>query len=133
MKQLQPYLIFTGNCREAMEFYRDCLNGEMTLMDTLADSPMDVPEEAAHLIFNSEMRAEGISIRASDNLPSNETIFGSNFSLFTQFSDKEEMSDAYDKLSVGGEVMMPLADTPSGGSFGMFADKYGIQWMLVFE
>lgn len=133
MKQLYPYLIFTGNCREAMEFYRDCLDGEITLMQPFSEAPMDVPGEAKHLIFNSEMLAGDICIKASDNMPTNETISGNNFSMFTHFSEQAEMLTAFTKLSSDGNVMMPVGDTPTGGKFGMLADKYGVQWMLVSE
>lgn len=130
MKSVHPYLIFTGQCREAMEFYCDCLGGEITFMHTLADAPFDAPDEAKHLIFHSEMRAGDIVIKASDNMPTNETVVGSNVFMFTQIADQEEMLNAFAKLSDGGNIINPLGDTPNGGKFGTFCDKFGVQWMV---
>jgi PhnB protein len=133
MKQMNPYLIFNGNCKEAMTFYKKCLEGEIKSMQTFEDAPMEFPEEARHLIFDSELRAENIIIKASDSLPDNPMVIGKNFSLFVIFSDRKEIENVYNKLLEGGKINMLLEDTPSGGKFGMVADKFGIQWMLVLN
>ena len=128
MNPLIPYLIFTGECREALQFYCEILGGEVTLMHSMADSPIPVPEAHGHLIFNAEMRAGDLVIKASDNLPGNETITGSNFSLFCNFSDAEKQVSVFNQLLDGGRVMFPLEN-----GFGMLKDRYGIQWMLASE
>ena len=126
MKKLNPYLMFSGNCKEALTFYKECLDGEIVSMQTFANSPIDVPDEYAQRIFNSEFRAEGVFFMASDDLPNKQVNKGSNFALFVIFSEKEEQEKVYTKLSEGGKALFPLEN-----GFGMLVDKFGIQWMLA--
>lgn len=128
MKESLTYLIFKGDCSEAMSFYKDCLDGEINSMINFSDSPIKVAEENQKLIFDSELRAGNITIKASDSLPENNIKIGTNFSLFLTFSEKTEQEEVFDKLSSGGKVNMPLE-----GPFGMLTDKFGVQWMLVFN
>jgi PhnB protein len=85
MKRLNPYLIFNGNCKEAMIFYQECLKGEIESIQTFRDSPINFPEDCKHLIFDSELRAENIIIKASDSLLDNPMVIGRNISLFIVF------------------------------------------------
>ena len=126
MKSLKPYLIFSGNCEEALTFYSACLNGEITMLHRFADSPLDVPEESKEKVFNSEFRAESVRFMASDNLPPYSTTVGTNFALFIAFSDEQEQESVFAKLSEGGKTLMPL-----NRGFGMLEDTYGVRWMLA--
>lgn len=126
MKSLNPYLMFSGNCKEALTFYRECLGGEIVSLTTFAESPIDVPEECSQRVFNSEFRADGVLFMASDDLPTNEVDQGSNFALFVVFSESEEQDQVFSKLSKGGKIQFPLEN-----GFGMLVDKFGIQWMLA--
>jgi len=123
-----PYIVFPGTCKEAMEFYKESLNGEITVMQTFGDSPIEVPHELQNRIFNSELKAGDIHFKASDDLPNHEVKIGSNISLYTVFSDKQTKEEAFKKLSEGGKVLFPIED-----NFGMLIDKYAVQWMLVHE
>ena len=125
IKQVKPYLMFPGTCRQALEFYKNCFNGEIVMMQTFEESPVDVPEEFKNRIFNSEFRADNLCFMASDDLPGNEVKIGSNFALFVIFSDKIEKEKVFNKLSEGGKVLFPMEE-----NFGMLVDKFGIQWML---
>jgi PhnB protein len=130
MKRLSPYLIFPGTCEDALGFYKECLQGEFTVMQTFADSPIDVPGEYKQKIMNSAFRAGDISFMASDCLPGDEVPIGRNFALLIHFSESEEQEKVFNKLLEGGKVIMPLEDSFGGARFGMLVDKYGIQWML---
>ena len=121
-----PYLIFTGNCREVLNFYKTVFSGEITLLQTLGESPIPHDPAAAHYIFNGEMKAGDLVIKASDNLPQNKTIAGNNFSLFLAIDEPEAQARIFGELAEGGEVMFPLEH-----GFGMLRDRYGIQWMLA--
>jgi len=131
MKKLKPYIIFQGKCEEALTFYKECLNGEITIMQTFEDSPLDMPEEYKQKIFNAEFQADDICFGASDSVPAYEIPIGKNFALFINFSEDEEIEKVFAKLSEGGTIIMPLEVSSSGTRFGMLADKYGIQWMLA--
>jgi len=125
MSTLVPYLIFSGTCKEAMEFYRDALDGEILFMHTFGESPIPVDEEAQHRIFNSELRAGNIRIKASDDMPGHRVTTGTNFSMFVSFSNAQAKAKVFSELSEGGKVLFPIED-----NFGMVEDKYGIRWML---
>ncbi len=131
MKQLRPYLIFSGNCREALTFYKECLDGEITLMQTYDGAPVDFPDDHKQLIFNAEFRADDVCFGASDNMPNDTLAVGRNFALFVEFSEGAEQEKVFAKLADGGNIMMPLADSPGGARFGMLTDKFDIQWMLA--
>lgn len=126
MKKLNPYLIFDGNCREVMNFYKECLSGQINKMQTYGESPIKMPDEASDRIFDSELQADEVIIKASDNMPNAITDVGKNFALFVKFSDGEEQTKVFEALSVGGNITFPLEN-----GFGMVSDKYGIQWMLA--
>ncbi len=128
MKSLIPYLVFSGNCKEAMEFYADVLNGTITSLRTFGSSPIEVPPEHRSRIFDCELKAENIHFKASDDLPNHAVKRGNNFSLFVTFSESKEKEGVFNKLSRGGNVLFPLDE-----SFGMLKDKFGIQWMIVSD
>ncbi len=134
MNKIIPYIIYNGNCREALSFYSDCLGGEIVSITTIAEAPipMEVPPEAADRIFDAHLQAGNIDIRASDSQPGQEVNIGRNFALYVTFSTIDELEDVYSKLSVGGNIWMPVSDAPTG-KFGMLADKFGIQWMLSWH
>lgn len=125
---LKPYLIFPGTCQEALTFYANCLGGDIVLLQTYADSPLDVDPSYGDRIFNAEVQAGDMAFMASDNLPDQELIAGTNFALFVAFGDAEEQKQVFEALGEGGRVMMPL-----DGGFGMLEDRYKVRWMLAFE
>lgn len=126
LNQLKPYLMFPGTCKEALNFYKECFNGEIVMMQTFAESPIDVPAKFKQRIFNSEFNAKGVHFMASDDLPANKVSVGSNFALFVTFSDSAEEEKVFNKLSKGGKVLFPIGKS----SFGMLVDKYNIRWMM---
>lgn len=126
MKEAIPYLMFSGNCREALTFYKTCLNGEIRSIQTVGESPLNVPEEHHNRIFDSEFRAENIRFKASDDMPGQPVAKGGNFAIFVTFSDQAEQQQAFNKLAEGGQVQFPLEN-----NFGMVVDKFQVQWMLA--
>ena len=125
IKTLRPYLIFPGCCREVMTFYRDSLQGEITLMQTFGEAPIPFPDEDRARIYNSVLQAEGVIFMASDHLVGQDIPAGQNISMFVDFESPAEQQAVFDRLAQGGEVIMPLE-----GPFGMLRDKFGISWML---
>jgi len=129
MATLIPYLVFSGNCKEALEFYATVFKGEIVSIQTFGDAPMDFPETSKNRIFDSEFKAGNIHFKASDDLPPDQTVTkGTNFSLFVYFSDAKFKKEAFQELSKEGTVLFPLDE-----NFGMLKDIYGIQWMFVNE
>lgn len=133
--QITAYLMFNGNCKEAMAFYKDCIGGELT-MQTVGETPAcnEMPAEAKNSIMHAALMRDGeILLMASDNLMGSEYIHGTTTSLALNCRSEEEINSFFKKLSNGGKVIMPLADQFWGATFGLLTDKYGFNWMLNFQ
>lgn len=133
MKQIISYLNFDGNTREVMSFYQRCLGGELTLQ-TIGEAPFadQLPQETHHRILHSSLEAGGISIMASDMVMGGLTT-GNNVSLMLSCNSEEETHTLFDRLAAGGAVRDPLGVKFWGDLFGALTDKYGINWLLIFE
>ena len=130
-----PFLLFDGNCAEAMTFYHKCLGGELTLT-RLGDSPMknQLPPEKHDRIINAYLKSSNIEISATDWMASPEfnPVQGNTFALFITGDDYNEMKGIFDKLRDGtnNTRLQELRDLPMG-TYGQFYDKYGIQWIFI--
>ena len=133
MTQINAYLRFDGNCREAMTFYKDCLGGELEMM-TVAGTPIaeHMPAEAAQNILHSCLTTGGMTLMATDMGPG-DRVNGNNVSLMLNCSSEEEIQSLFSKLSAGGEITCPLEASFWGSTFGHFTDKFGMNWMLNYE
>lgn len=129
MAQLNPYLRFNGNCREAMSFYKECLGGELTIQ-TVGESPMasQMPE-AKDLIMHSALKKEGFTLMASDMIEPGKIVKGNNISLSISGADEKEIKTYFSKLSLGGKVTHALKEE-FFGLYGDLVDKFGIKWMF---
>jgi len=132
MKGFNPYLNFNGNCREAMEFYKSCLNGEIESMMTFGETGEKDPAQA-NKIMHSVLRAGKILFMASDCPPGVTVQNGNSITLNIDFEDTALQEKTFNKLAAGGKVTMPLNDTFWGARFGMLTDKFGINWMTNCE
>jgi PhnB protein len=134
MTQIAPYLNFNGNCREAMNFYKDCLGGELVLQP-IKGSPMEAqcPAGTENQIMHSSLTGEGFVLMASDMLSPGGYQPGNNFSLTINCSSEEQVHSLFSKLSAGGSVFQPLQEQFWGALFGMLTDKFGTRWMLNCE
>jgi PhnB protein len=131
MKALYPYLFFDdGKCRQAMEFYKECLGGELKLM-TAADSPMaaQMPPAERNRIMHCTLVTEGISLMASDNFGTDRIAQGRNVSLCMTGSNRQEIGGWFAKLSKGGKMGTPLREE-FFGTYGDFTDKFGVNWLF---
>ena len=130
MKNVNVYLNFGGKAEEALNFYKDCMGGEIVSMQRYGDSPMDMPKEMKSRVMHAEFKSEGVYFMASDGQPGQPLTAGNVVSLSLNLDDRDEQTQIFDKLSDGGNVMMPLSDQFWGARFGMLTDKYGVNWML---
>lgn len=132
MQNLNPYLTFNGNCKEAMTFYHQCLGGNLEIMP-FGDSGIEVPDEAKDKTMHAVLTIDSIILMASDTMPGQNITFGSNMSLSINCSSREEVDKLYASLGEGGIQTMPLQDTFWGAYFGMLDDKFGVQWMFNYD
>ncbi|MDX2048562.1 MAG: VOC family protein [Chitinophagaceae bacterium] len=134
MAQINSYLTFNGNCREAMVFYKECLGGEL-MLQTIGESPMadKMTEQMKESILHSTLSKGDLVIMASDMVSDKGLIKGNSVSLMLNCSSEKEIRNYYEKLSAGGEATHPLENTFWGALFGDLTDKYGNHWLLHFQ
>jgi len=134
MLQTSPFLLFDGNCAEAMTFYHECLGGELTLTK-LADTPMKAmfPKEKWERLINAHLKNDAVDISATDWMasPQYEPHPGDTFAIFVVGGAYDELKAVFDKLSQGAEKekFQDLHELPFG-MYGQFTDKFGVHWIF---
>lgn len=134
MTQINVYLTLDGNCEDVMNFYKECLGGELTI-NRVKGSPMEAhfPTTMHDKILHSNLVKDGLVIMGSDQLMPGKLVRGNDISLSLNCSSEEEITEFFGKLSAGGEITQPLQEQFWGALFGMFIDKFGITWLLNFD
>jgi PhnB protein len=132
MAQLNAYLFFNGNCREAMSYYKDALGGELKMM-TVGESPAaaSMPAEAKDKIMHATLINKGFTIMASDNI-GGKSFAGTVICLCLVGANKKELEPVFAKLSAGGKDVKPLKEE-FFGTYGECRDKFGTNWMFQAE
>ena len=138
MTQINPHINFNGNAEEAFTFYKSVFGGEFAKIMRLKDiaSPeFPVAENDANKIMHIALPIGKNMLMANDVPESmgrvNENENRSKISISAE--SREEADKLFNGLSAGGKVEMPIGDSPWGSYFGMFRDKYGIEWMVDFD
>lgn len=135
MTQINAYLSFNGNCREAMNFYEECLGAELTLQ-TIGGSPMEAQCPSAmkdQILHSSLMRNGTLLLMASDMIGPGGLNPGNNIALSLNCSSEEEINSFFSKLSEGGKIIDPLKVQFWGALFGVLNDRFGIRWLLNYD
>lgn len=130
--KLNAYLSYPGTCEEALNFYRSVLGGEIGEKNLYDGSPMESPESKGKILHTDYTFGDGNTIMAADSI-GYPVAKESNITLALGFDDVAETERVFNGLSDGGTVTMPLQDTFWGAKFGMFTDKFGINWMVNCE
>lgn len=135
--ELEPYLFFTGNCEEALNFYKGVFGGEITEISRYKDTPpgahpSELPPDYANKIMHANFKSPTIKFMASDASPG-KTYGEGPISLSLGTKEVAEAQRVFDGLAKGGTVEMPLTDMFWGAKFGMLTDKFGIDWMINCE
>ena len=136
MPSLMPFLIFDGNCAEAMSFYQSCLGGELTLTK-VADSPMknQMPPEKQNRVLHAQLKSGEVEFTATDWLhPTRKPQKGNMVCLYLNGGQYKDLRVIFDRLSVGADpgLLDDLRDMPFG-TYGHLADKYGVHWFFQGE
>jgi PhnB protein len=138
MAQINPHINFNGNAEEAFNFYKSVFGGEFAKImrfKDLASPEFPVSEKEANKIMHIALPI-GKSILMANDVPeilgrTNENENRSKIVISAE--SKEEADKLFSGLSAGGQIEMPIADSPWGSYFGMFRDKYGIEWMVDYD
>lgn len=130
-----PYFTFTGQGRQALEFYRDVFGGEISIK-TFNDFQAPVEDQYKDLVMHGELRSDHLTLRVSDGAALSGTTQRASTNMeasITGSLDQLELAQGwFDKLSQGASKIHPLAPAPWGDHFGSFTDRYGIAWMFNF-
>ncbi len=140
MATVNIYLTFNGNCREAFDFYKSVFGGEYPYIGTFGEMPpadgQEVKEEDRDKIMHVTLPISQETIlmgsdAACDHAPN--LIMGNNFSISVNAESREEAVRLFNGLSADGKITMPMEETFWGAYFGMFADQFGINWMVNYD
>ena len=133
--QLELFINFNGNCREAAEFYAKVFKSTVNNLKTYGDAPPDpnypVPEADKDRIIYAGVPVGGIVIMFSDVPADSEFVCGNNISPTLSTDNKDEVTRIFNELKEGGEVCMELQTTFFSEWFGMVQDKYGVIWQIL--
>ena len=138
MATINPHINFNGNAEEAFTFYRSVFGGEFTKITRLKDmaSPeFPVAEKDANKILHIALPI-GKNFLMANDIPESMGKVSENENrskISISAESREEADRLFHGLSAGGQVEMPIADSPWGSYFGMFRDKFGIEWMVDFD
>lgn len=132
MAQIQAYLGFSGQCREAMAFYQGALGGTLDIQ-TVGESPVagEMPADAQNQVLHACLMLGDLTLMGSDMAGA--TAHSQAVSLMLQCDSQEQVTTSFQKLSEGGTVTHPLSPSFWGSTFGHLTDRYGVRWMLNFE
>lgn len=140
MATVNVYLTFNGNCREAFDFYKSVFGGEYPYIGTFGEMPpmegQETKEEDRDKIMHVSLPISNETILMGSDAGCDHAahlIMGNNFSISINAESREEADKLFAGLSEGGNVTMPMSDTFWGAYFGMFADKFGINWMVNYD
>lgn len=134
---VEVYLIFNGNCREAVSFYENVFNTDKAEIMTFGDSPSDpsypLPVEAKNLVMHTRLSILGSTVMFSDTFPGSPFTIGNNVTLAVVSDDEAQLRQAFEGLKEGGKVTMELQETFWSKCYGSLTDKYGIEWQISHE
>ena len=137
MAQINPHINFNGNAEEAFTFYKSVFGGEFSRImrfKDLSNPEFPIAEKEANKIMHIALPI-GKSILMGNDVPESMGPTNENENrskIVISAESKEEADKLYNGLSAGGQVEMPIGDSPWGSYFAMFRDKYGIEWMVDF-
>ncbi|MFB9905639.1 VOC family protein [Allokutzneria oryzae] len=128
VSRLNPYLSFTDNARQAMEFYREVFGGTLVL-NTFGEfgGPPDVADKIMHGMLETD---SGFTLMGADTPPGMEHRPGNTVTVCLNGDSSEELHGYWDKLSEGGTVSVPLEQQVWGDEYGACEDRFGVSWMV---
>ncbi|MEA2768224.1 MAG: PhnB protein [Acetobacteraceae bacterium] len=131
---VQPYLSFEGRCDEAVKFYQTAVGAQVVMLMRFKESPDQsmISPESADKVMHVAMRIGDSMVLASDGRCSGKIEFN-GISLALSVANEAEADRTFAALANGGQISMPLTKTFFSPKFGMVADQFGINWMVMVE
>lgn len=129
-----PYIILNGNGKEAIKFYEQALEAEVLGISTYGELPQSpdypLPEEAKDLIVHANLKIDESYLMISDEFPGQPYVLGNQVNVALILKDRNKTKELFAKLQEGGEVIMPLQETPWSPAYGQIKDKFNITWQV---
>jgi uncharacterized protein len=133
MTTLSPYLHFSGQCREAMAFYKDCLGGELVFQPVKGSTvELQCPAAMHQHILHASLVKDSLVLLATDMSGPDGVHPGNSISLSLNCGSEEEIHHYFARLSAGARITEGLKQQNWGAKFGALIDKYGVGWMLHY-
>jgi len=131
---ITPFLLFDGNCAEAMSFYKVCFGGELTLLRVEDTERKDqLPKDQHHKIIYARLISNAIDFSATDWLhPTRKPKQGNTVAMYVSNATPNELKEVFFKLAEDADK--ELLDEPQETPFGIYghlADKYGVHWFFM--
>lgn len=146
MAHIHPYLNFEGNCEEAFDFYKSVLGGQYPYVGRYKDMPPGEGAEEAgkempagmgeKIMHMSLVIGDGQTVLMGSDVMgpwAGSAVVGNNIQLSVNAESEDDAHRIFNGLSAGGKITMPLDKTFWGALFGMFTDKFGINWMVNYD
>ena len=129
--KLNPYLAFDGQCREAFQFYEQCLGGKIAFMQTIGESPMAAqsPPDTHNRVMHVTLQIGDQVLQGAD-APPGQFVKPSGFCVALQFDDAADGERVFNALSPGAKIQMPYQSTFWAKGFGMLIDRFGTPWIV---
>lgn len=132
--EINIYLVTDGNGVEAVDFYKDVFNAQVTNFMLWKDGVPDCPKEHEHLLMNAQLDINGIRLQISDENPAFEYKAGVNMTAAIIVDNIEEATNLYNKLKVDAkQIHMELQETFWSPAYANLTDKYGMMWQINTE
>jgi PhnB protein len=128
--RLNPYLSFTDNARQAMDFYKSVFGGALTV-STFGEGGMARDPADKDKVMHAQLETPaGFTLMASDTVSGMDHKPGNTMTVSLSGDEEGPLKAYWDKLKDGGTITIPLEKAPWGDSFGMLTDKFGTPWMV---
>ena len=138
MALINPYINFNGNAEEAFNFYKSVFGGEFAMIMRFKDvssAENPVAENEANKIMHIALPI-GKNVLMANDVPERMGVVNENENrskISVSAESREEADKLFSGLSAGGNIEVPIDESPWGSYFGMFRDKFGIEWMVDFD
>ena len=136
MATINTYLNFNVNTEDAFNYYKAAFGGEFAVIMRFGDTPgcEEMPATDKNKIMHIALPIGGNMLMGTDVPETMEQVKnGTSMSISVNTDSEQQTRDLFAKLSEGGKIQMPLDNMFWGALYGMFTDKFGIQWMLNYE
>ena len=138
MTKVNPYLFFNGNCEEAFNFYKSVFRKEFRYLGRYKDVPntdrKKFKEDDEKIMHVTLPISDETTLMGSDNTQSDAPLgLNEGFALYINTGTREEADRLFNELCVGGQIKVPMTETFWGSYYGVFKDRFGVNWKITFD